>query len=329
MEKSRLGAPTPRDRAEELAFHAFGFLVKVEGAWTDAAFAQFRHFLSLRSLSPSANELTAALERAKDKYFDSKNRLYICDAQPCCNKIGFDGSDAALDRLAGELGVPISKTGCQGPCKQAPVIALRIGTRSETFAQMTAPDDWRALFDFVKTAVKAGSLLIDAGAAEDFRHDPVHDHGKPSVHLKPLRFLLGHFRGEGRYAMANYAFHKEVIGSFEAGGRFIALRMDASYPLADGRRDVHRALVIVGSETSSGTITAHAYTDSGIVREYSIARIEQVLEFPDLAPGHANQWKRARKIIRATPDGFEENLEVDGGQGFVPYYTIPMRRVTS
>jgi hypothetical protein len=320
-------APTPTDRQTELEFHALGFLVKVEGTWGEAALAQFRHFLSLRRLSPAPQELEDALGRAKEKYFDGKNRLYVCAAQPCCNKIGFDASDAALDRLAGELGMPISKTGCQGPCKQAPVITLHIGPRSEMFAQMTAADDWRAVFDFVRAAAKAGSLLVDAGAAADFRHDPVHDHGNPSAHLKPLRFLLGHFRGEGRYAMTEYAFHKEVIGSFEAGGRFIALRMDASYPLADGRKDVHKALVIVGSEPSSGNITAHAYTDGGIVREYAIVRSAQALEFADLTPGHANQWKRARKILRPTPEGFEENLEVDGGQGFVPYYTIPMRKV--
>jgi hypothetical protein len=315
------------DRQTELEFHAFGFLVKVEGAWTDAALAQFRHFLSLRSLSPSAQELNDVLARAKDKYFAGKNHLYICTAQPCCNQIAFDPWDAALARLAGELGMPISKTGCQGPCKQAPVISLRIDARSEMFAQMSTPEDWRAVFDFIKGAIKAGSLLIDHGIAEDFRHDPVHDYGKPGAHLKPLRFLLGHFRGEGRYAMTAYAFHKEVIGSVEAGGRFIALRMDASYPLADGRKDVHKALVIVGSEPTTGNILAHAYTDGGIVREYSISRSAQTLEFADLAPGHANQWKRARKIIRATPEGFEENLEVDGGQGFVPYYTIPMRKV--
>jgi len=53
------------------------------------------------------------------------------------------------------------------------------------------------------------------------------------------------------------------------------------------------------------------------------------LEFAELAPGHSNQWKRARKIIRPTLEDFEENLEVDGGQGFIPYYTIPMRKITS
>lgn len=234
-----------------------------------------------------------------------------------------------MDRVSREVGLPISKTGCQGPCKQAPIVSLRIGGRSEMFAQVTTEDDWRAVLGFVTAAVRAGSLSIDPRDAEEYLHDPVHDHGKSSAHLKPLRFLLGHFRGEGRYAMTEYAFHKEVIGSFEAGGRFIALRMDASYPLADGRKDVHKALVIVGSEPSSGNITAHAFTDGGIVRAYAIARSAQALEFADLAPGHANQWKRARKIIKPTLEGFEENLEVDGGQGFVPYYTIPMRRVPS
>jgi hypothetical protein len=312
----------------ELEFHASGFLVKVQGSWTDTALSQFRHFLNLRGLSPSADELADALTLAKEEYFEGKNRLYLCVAQPCCNNIGFDTSDAVLDRMSRELGLPISKTGCQGPCKQAPIVSLRIAERCEMFAQMTSQDDWRAVLEFAKVAVRAGSLL-DAGAAEEFRYDPVHDHGKPSAHLKPLRFLLGHFRGEGRYAMTEYAFHKEVIGTFEAGGRFIALRMDASYPLADGRKDVHKALVIVGSEPSTGNITAHAYTDGGIIREYAIGRYEQALEFADLAPGHATQWKRARKIIKPTTEGFEENLEVDAGEGFVPYYTIPMRKIAS
>jgi len=291
-------ARTGDQRRAELEFHAAGFLVKVEGSWTATALAQFRHFLNLRRLSPSTQELKDALTKVKHEYFDGKNRLYLCVAEPCCSKIGFDMSDAALDRVRCELGLPISKTGCQGPCKQAPIVSLRVGERSEMFAQVTTQHDWSAVLDFVKAAVQAGSLLIDAGAAEDLRHDPVHDHGKPSAHLKPLRFLLGHFRGEGRYAMTEYAFQKEVIGSFEAGGRFIALRMDASYPLADGRKDVHKALVIVGSEPSSGNITAHAYTDGGIVREYSIAYSEQALEFTDVPPGHADEWKRARKILK-------------------------------
>ena len=59
--------------------------------------------------------------------------------------------------------------------------------------------------------------------------------------MQPLEFLLGHFRGEGRYAMTDYVFQKELLGSFEAGGRFIALRMHATYPLADVQQAIARA----------------------------------------------------------------------------------------
>ena len=310
----------------ELDLHASGFLVRTQGNWTDGALAQFRHFLKLRHLEPTTDELGQALERAKHEYTLGNQRLYVCAAQPCCNNTGYDVSEPELSRLSNQIGATIVKTGCQGPCKQAPVLALRIGDKQEVFAEVAGDEDWRAVLKFAKAAVHAKSLLVDTGAAEQFRLDPVHDLGKPSAHMKPLEFLLGHFRGEGRYAMADYAFQKEVIGSFEAGGRFISLRMDASYPLADGRKDVHKAFVIVGSEPT-GQISAHAYTDGGAMREYAIERHDDNLEFADVPPGHASQWKRARKILRPTADGFEEVLEVDPGDGFVPYYVIPMQRV--
>jgi hypothetical protein len=312
--------------ANRLAFHASGFLVRSQGEWSDGALAQFRHFLKLRHLDPTAEELAQALAHAKQEYLSGNQRLYVCAAQPCCKNPNYDVSETEMSRLSEEIGATIVKTGCQGPCKQAPVLALRIGDKQEVFAEVACDEDWRAVLKFAKAAVHANSLLVDTGAAEQFRFDPVHDHGKPSAHMKPLEFLLGHFRGEGRYAMADYAFHKEVIGSFEAGGRFIALRMDASYPLADGRKDMHKALVIVGSEPT-GQISAHAYTDGGAMREYAIERRNGTLEFADEPPVHASQWKRARKILRPTVDGFEERLEVDPGEGFVPYYVIPMQRV--
>ena len=319
---------TRTDTAAELDFHASGFIVKVQGSWTDGALQQFRHFLNLRGIFPSDDELLGALQAAKAKYLAGAAHLFVCTAEPCRGKISFDASDAGLARACQQTGVAISTTGCQGPCKQAPVVSLRIGERSEVLAEIVSPNDWRAILDFAKRAGAANTLLIDAGAAEQFRFDPVHDHGKPSARLKSLEYLLGHFRGEGQYAMADYNFQKEVIGSFEAGSRFIALRMDASYPLADGRKDVHKALVVVGSETSSGEITAHAYTDGGIVRQYEVRNDQGVLCFADQPPGHAGQWKRARKILNPTREGFEERLEVDGGDGsFVPYYVVCMRRV--
>jgi len=226
----------------ELEFHASGFITKVNGGWTENALNQFRDFLTRRGFRPSDDELITILRCAKEKYLDGPGCLSICAAKPCCDKIGFDLSDAALEAAGTEAGMPISLTGCQGPCKQAPVLSLRVADRSEFFAQVASAHDWQAILAFAKQALVAGTLMTNAGAAEPFRFDPVHDHAKPSVYLTPLRFLVGHFRGEGRYTMTPYSFRKEVIGTPEAGGRFIALRMGVFYPLVDGRTDVHNAL---------------------------------------------------------------------------------------
>ena len=150
---------------------------------------------------------------------------------------------------------------------------------------------------FATKAAAAGTLLLDAQDAQQYRFDPVHNEPKQDVHLNHLMFPLGHFRGDGKCAMTSYTFQKEVIGTFEAGGGFIALRMDASYPLPDGRKDVHGALVIVGSEPSSETIKAHVYTDGGTVPEYCIESGNGQLYFDDVPPGHGKLWKRARKIL--------------------------------
>jgi hypothetical protein len=311
----------------EIAFYAAGFIVQVHGVWTDKALNQFRDFLKRRRLEPSDDALMAILRTEKEKYLDGPACLSLCAAKPCRDKIDFDLSKAALAAAAGGAGMPIALTGCQGPCKQAPVLSLRIAERSEFFAQVASEGDWQTILKCAKQARSAGTLMMNAGAAEPFRFDPVHDHLKPSVHLTPLRFLLGHFRGEGKYSMTPYTFRKEVIGTPEAGGRFIALRMGVSYPLVDGGTDVHNALVMVGAQTAPDRFIAHAYTDAGIFRQYLVEGSEGGLQFDDLPPGHADQWRRARKVLRPTPEGFEEQLEVDGGEGFVPYYVISMQRV--
>lgn len=313
----------------DLEFHASGFIVKVQGSWTDTALHEFRQFLRVRGLLPSDRELEIVLARAREQYCKGKYRLSICSAHPCRARIGFDASDQALSALAENMKIPISKTGCQGPCKQAPVLSLRFGDRSEIFAQVSSMQDWQTVLNFVKAVRRSGTLMTDAAQAEKFRFDPVHDHTKTGAHLQPLEFLLGHFRGEGKYAMTPYSFKKEVIGTIEAGGRFIALRMDVAYPLIDGRHDVHKALVIAGAEPLSGKIAAHAYTDGGLVHEYAVENRKAWLEFEDQPPGHEKHWARARKILQPTENGFEERLEVDdGGGNFIPYYTIAMRKIT-
>jgi hypothetical protein len=73
MERARTADETDR----EIAFHALGFLVKVEGSWTESALAQFRHFLHLRRLSPSDDELRVVLERP-EKPIATGQTIYIC-----------------------------------------------------------------------------------------------------------------------------------------------------------------------------------------------------------------------------------------------------------
>ena len=184
--------------------------------------------------------------------------------------------------------------------------------------------DWQTVLNFVKAVRRSGTLLSDAAQAEKFRFDPVHDHAKMGAHLQPLEF-----RGEGKYAMTPYSFKKEVMGTIEADGRFIALRMDVAYPLVDGRDDVHKALVVAGAEPLSGKIAAHAYTDGGLVHEYAVENRKTWLEFEDQPPEHEKRWTRARKILQPTKNGFEERLDGDpGGGNFIPYYVIAMRKIT-
>jgi len=311
-----------------LEHHAAGFLVRVQGSWTDEALKQFRGYLGRHGLFALEDELLTALHQVKEQCFDGESRLYICSERPCRDKIQFDSSDRALQSATKGCGVPVSFTGCQGPCKQAPVLSLRVRNRWELLAQVVSDDDWQSVLAFAKRAAVAGTLLIDPGAAAHFRFDPVHFAANGSVHLKSLRFLLGHFGGVGRYATGSYSFQKEVIGTLEAGGRCIALRMDASYPLPNGSKDVHRAFVVVNTEPSSGKIAGRAYTDGGVIRDYLVQLQDGALEFDDIPPGHLRRAQRARKVLCPTTDGFEERLEVENDTGvFVPYYVIPMRRV--
>lgn len=159
--------------------------------------------------------------------------------------------------------------------------------------------------------------------------DLVHDPEEYRASLQQFRFLLGDFRGEGRYTGSNSVFQKELSGSWEAGGRFLALRMSVTYPLADGRRDIHEALVIVGAQGVSGPFEAQAYTDSGFVHSYQLEWSGHTVSFADRPPtGHGSKIQRARKSLTPTPDGFEERVDVDWGDDtFTLYSVVQMQRV--
>jgi hypothetical protein len=106
-------------------------------------------------------------------------------------------------------------------------------------------------------------------------------------------------------------------------------RMAASYPLANGREDTHRALVVVGIKSASKCITGRAHNDGGRTCEYEVEQGGDILQLADALPGHGRQWKSARKTLRPTKDGYEESLEVDAGEGFINYYNISMRKTSS
>ena len=272
-------------------------------------------------------ECRGLLDAARQEYLQGASRLYVCNAAPCCERHGFDVSDRGLGDMSSRIGVPVSKTGCQGHCKQAPVVALRIGEQSQIFGRMHTNADRLTMTSFVKAAAKAGSFLVPSAGVDEFRYDPVHRDRNMARALRPVRFLLGHFRGEGRFARSSDIFQKELFGTSEASGRFVALRMEATYPLPEGGNDVHRALVIVGSEGRSGAITGHAFTDGGSVREYRVEQSQFALQFEDDSPDHGQHWRQARKTLKPTDEGYEELLEVDSGDGFTPFYTVLMKRV--
>ena len=158
--------------------------------------------------------------------------------------------------------------------------------------------------------------------------DLVHDPEERRQALQPLRFLLGSFRGEGHYVNRSGSFEKEVTGSWEAGERFLGVRMSVVYPLADGRKDIHDALVLIGPPSENGLFVAHAYTDGGTIVEYCLAYKEGILSFADRPPNEPGlQGARARKCFTPTLDGFEERLDIDRGDGqFEPYSVIALRR---
>lgn len=313
----------------DLAFHASGFIVRVEGNWTSANLARFRHFLRLRRLVPSPQVLMRALELAKRAYLEQSRQLSVCDERPCRDRRNFELSDEGSVNANGSPLLSVRKTGCQGLCKRAPIASLRVASRSQVFAEVASARDWAAVEKFAEDAARADSLLVPAGDAERLFFDPGHHREELGAHLRPLTFLLGRFRGEGRHCVGRYTFQKELVGTYEAGGRFVALRMDASYPTAGGGQDVHKALVIVGADPSSGAITGRAFTDGGLVHEYAVEQRDQSLNFADAPPDHSQTWARARKVLEPTENGFDERLEVDDGTGFKTYYAISMRRLAA
>ena len=307
---------------ETLSALSLGFVARTQGSWGDEALATFRESLRQRhGLRPPRSELEATLDDALAQYREGSARLFLCDGRPCRARRRFDPSVGA---------VPLTETSCQGPCKQAPLVTLRVGARAEVFGQVAQPEDWQRVSAFAKRAAAAKTLLVPPGDEQAHRFDPTHDSTARSLPLRSLEFLVGTFEGDGVLENGRETFHKECVGNWEVGGRYIAIRMAVTYPLPDGRKDVHTALALIGTDPRTQHLEGSVFTDGDEVHSYALEMSGGSLVFQDRADRlHDVAARAARKIFRPLADGYEERLEVDLGGGFEPYYRLQMSRVAA
>ena len=296
------------------------------GVCTGEMVADLRRQIASKEISHTEVEFDASLARAKQSFAEGDAHFFLCDGKPCQQRRRFDATSQMLQSEAKRIGCRMSSTACQGPCKQAPLAVLRVGHGCELFAQFARRREWEAVLGFAQRAAQAKTLLVDAGVAQAFRFDPVHQPEKPSAALEHVRFLLGHFEGTVELPLEQRSIQKEVVGCWEAGGRFLSLRMAATYRRTNGEWDRHQAFIILGPDEETGALVSRAYTDGGMIHEFDIVIEERRLMFADRVPHHVSAVA-ARKVLTPTARGYEETLELDQGLGvFEPYYSIAIQR---
>ena len=149
----------------ELDFHASGFLVRTQGNWTDGALAQFRHFLKLRHLEPTTDELVRVLELAKQKYSLGNQRLYACAAQPCCNNAGYDVSEPELSRLGNQIGADKRVLAATESFAPGDTIYASIATQGQTRGAVIAArwsyEDGQTVAESSETVASGGPTVVE------------------------------------------------------------------------------------------------------------------------------------------------------------------------
>jgi hypothetical protein len=296
------------------------------GDCTDEAVANLRRYVETKAITHSSEEFDTSLEHAKRRFAEGEAHFFLCDGEPCRQRRAFEATSHALQYEAERIDCRISSTACQGPCKQAPLALLRIGRGCELFSQFAHRREWDAVLSFAQRATRAKTLLVDAGTARPFRFDPIHEPEKPSAVLEYLQFLLGHFEGTVELPQEQRSIQKEVVGSWEAGGRFLSLRMAATYRKTNGAWDRHQAFIVLGPDKETDALVSRAYTDGGMTHEFHIVMEDGRLMFPDRIP-HNMSAIAARKVLVPTAQGYEESVEIDWGRGiYEPYYCMPLQR---
>jgi len=318
--------PASQPDTSSLDSLTLALVVSGMGTCTDETVADLRRYVESKAITRNSVEFAASLARAKRHFFESDAHFFLCDGEPCRQRRGFEATSEALQYEAERIGCRISPTACQGPCKQAPLALLRVGHGCELFSQFARRGEWEAVLGFAQRAAQAKTLLVDAGTAQPFRFDPIHEPEKPSAALEYVRFLLGHFEGTVELPQEQRSIQKEVVGSWEAGGRFLSLRMAATYRKTNGSWDRHQAFIVLGPDEETGALVSRAYTDGGMIHEFHLVMEDGRLMFPDRMP-HNMPAVAARKILAPTAQGYEERVEIDWGRGvYEPYYSMPLQR---
>jgi hypothetical protein len=314
------------DDTSSLDSLTLALVVSGMGVCTDEAVADLRRYIESKAVTHSPLEFDASLARAKRHFLEYDAHFFLCNGEPCRQRRGFEANSNTLQSEAERIGCRISPTACQGPCKQAPLALLRVGHGCELFSQFTGRREWESVLGFAQRAARAKTLLVDAGTAQPYRFDPIHEPEKPSAALEHVRFLLGHFEGVVELPQEQRSIQKEVVGCWEAGGRFLSLRMAATYRKTNGSWDRHQAFIVLGPDEEAGALMSRAYTDGGMIHEFHIVMEEGRLMFQDRMP-HNMPAVAARKILAPTAQGYEESVEIDWGRGvYEPYYSMPLHR---
>lgn len=298
---------------------ALAFVVKTQGSWTCDALSEYRDSLT------QSDGFETSLNTALAVFSSGPAKIFFCNGSACQKRRRFEASLlSSLEELQ-TIQVQSHLTDCQGPCKFAPIATLRVGTRSTMFAEFPQIKDLEKIVDFAVRATNAKTLLVDVGASLPFHFDPSHEEGPSSNRLSPVEFLLGHFVGSGHCPSKNYKFTKEVMGAWEVGGRFLALRMAATYELKSGLKDMHQALVILGLDPENGEWIGRAFTDGGLLKDFHVTLDDGRIIFPESIP-HGSEAKNARKVLTPTVQGYIEVLELDydGSGVYLPYYRVEL-----
>jgi hypothetical protein len=278
------GRPAHHSATELLDSLTLALVVGGMGTCTDEAVVDLRRYVQSKDIAHTTAEFDAAVERAKRHFAEGDAHFFLCDGVPCQRRRRFEVTSNALQHEAERIDCPMSLTACQGPCKQAPVATLRVGKTCKMFVQFAQPREWEAILAFAARAKHAGTMLVESGSVAPFQFDPVHDHEKGSAALEPLRFLVGRFEGRVDVPHERRSLSKEVMGTWEAGGRVLTLRMTVTYRRNDAQSDRHQAFVIIGPEEERGGLVARAYTDGGTTQEFYLEVDGPRVFFADRVP---------------------------------------------